>query len=230
MSGGVGTAADPRHHRPDRRRRRPRTWRRTSFQVVGRPEQSSPTVAPDHVISTNPPIGTTEPVGTDDPHHPVVGRRPFPTSSGSAQQTPRRSSRRPGFTVEDAHRSRATRTPTGNVIRTDPPAGTSNVTGRQRRSNMFVSTGPSSVTVPPVVGFTLAKAEDTLRKDNLQAGVTLVPTDVEDRQRQGASQNPASGVQVQPQTVSRADKSASTARPPPRARHRRRPRVTTTTT
>ena len=41
---------------------------------------------------------------------------------------------------------------------------------------MFVSTGPSQVTVPPVVGFSVSKAQSTLAAANLQNTLVFQPT------------------------------------------------------
>jgi len=87
----------------------------------------------------------------------------------------------------------------GSVTRTDPPFGTNNVPAGTP-IKMFVSTGPSQVTVPPVVGFSVSKAQSTIAAANLQTSLVFQPTTTQGNDGKVLAQDPPAGQMVNPQT------------------------------
>lgn len=195
------------------------------FTVKVLPKQSSKTVDPDRVISTNPPIGTTAKVGTAIeviPSSGVTVPNVFgqPAGDAAALLTDAGFSVRPLTEASPSYER-------GTVTRTDPPAGTSNLKGGSF-VDMFVSTGAATVTVPPVQGLTVPQAEEVLRAANLKASVILEPTSLEGNDGKVLSQSPAAGEQTPPQntvvlTVGEYTPPQTTTTSPP-------PTTTTTTT
>jgi serine/threonine-protein kinase len=107
--------------------------------------------------------------------------------------------------------------PAGQVISTDPAAGTPAVQGNTVQ--VFVSTGPpppQPVNVPPVTGMTQSDAQQTLTDADLKSKVTkcLAPAGTPDGQV--VSQDPAAGQSVQPKSTVEifvADSTQTTACP-----------------
>jgi serine/threonine-protein kinase len=85
--------------------------------------------------------------------------------------------------------------PKNTVIRTDPPAGTQANTNAT--VNLVVSSGPSTVTVPDVVGDTQAQAVSTLQSASLNPVVFCQSTSQQSQNGLVQSQNPSGGKTVQ---------------------------------
>ena len=77
-----------------------------------------------------------------------------------------------GFKVAEAKESSST-IPAGQVTRTAPPAGTKIQKGTT--VTVYVSTGPALVSVPSLVGKTVAQATTKLAKFGLQVGAVYGP-------------------------------------------------------
>jgi beta-lactam-binding protein with PASTA domain len=88
----------------------------------------------------------------------------------------------------------------GNVTRTDPPAGTSNRRGGSP-IKMYVSTGAAKVTVPDVRGMVVGKAQTKLSDSNLQSSVVFEPTSEQRNDGKVLLQDPIGGVLADPQTT-----------------------------
>ena len=123
---------------------------------------------------------------------------PVPDVSGQDQAAAQAALAAAGFQVTPAPTASAD-VPVGNVIGTDPPAGTP--LPRNTAVSLLVSTGPDLVTVPSTVGQTRAAAEALLH-DSLGFGLqeTLVnagPT----RSGQVITQSPNGGQQQKGSTI-----------------------------
>ena len=84
--------------------------------------------------------------------------------------------------------------PSGQVISTDPAAGTPAVQGNTVK--VFVSTGPAPpqpVTVPPVTGMSQADAQQALTDADLKSKITKCLATAGTPDGQVVSQDPASG-------------------------------------
>ena len=102
------------------------------------PSQPSTTVDPDHIISTNPPIGTTEKFGTTIHLIPSSGVT-VPNVVGLANKPLPNLLSQAGLTVRTLHEN-SDSFAAGKVTRTNPPVGTSNLKGGSV-IEMYVSTG-----------------------------------------------------------------------------------------
>jgi beta-lactam-binding protein with PASTA domain/tRNA A-37 threonylcarbamoyl transferase component Bud32 len=157
--------------------------------VVGEPQQQATTTLQDAgftvtassapsttvqsglVISTNPPASTPRPKGstvqivvsTGVPQvtiPPLVGQTPVAATQQLVGL---------GLTVTQANEPSAT-VPSGQVTRTDPPAGTAVAKGSS--VTLYVSTGPQQVTVPDVTNDSRAEAQTALQAVGLKANFT----------------------------------------------------------
>jgi eukaryotic-like serine/threonine-protein kinase len=89
--------------------------------------------------------------------------------------------------------------PAGQVITTDPAAGTPAVQGNTVK--VYVSTGPAPVTVPPVTGMTQADAQQALSDANLKNKVTKCLATTGTPDGQVVSSDPAAGQSVPPKST-----------------------------
>jgi serine/threonine-protein kinase len=168
------------------------------FGVKVDPKQPSSTVDPDHVLSTNPPIGTTEKFGTTIHVIPSSGVT-VPNVSGLSSQDAATQLTAAGLSVRPQSEASDTFA-FGTVTRTDPPAGTSNLKGGSF-VDMFVSTGAATVTVPTVVGLTADAAMTALHDAKLQGSIILEPTPLKGNDNKVLSQSPNPGAQAKPQST-----------------------------
>jgi serine/threonine-protein kinase len=167
------------------------------FQVKVDPAQSSSTIVPGSVITTNPAAGGVVTVGTVVHIIPSKGVA-IPNVVNQPQQAAFAALTQAGLTpVPEAEASNTV--PIGSVTRTDPPFGTNNIPAGSN-IKVFISTGPSQVTVPPVVGATVSQAQSTLAAANLQTRVVFQPTTIKDNDGKVLAQDPAAGMMVNPQT------------------------------
>jgi len=166
------------------------------FQVKVDPAESSSSIAPGSVVRTDPSAGGEVTVGTVVHIIPSKGVAipnvvNLPQTSAFAALT--QAGLAPQIETEPSNTVAA-----GNVTRTDPPFGTNNVPAGSN-IKMFVSTGPSQVTVPPVVGFSVSKAQSTLAGANLQNTLVFQPT-TQSNDGKVLAQDPPAGQMVNPQT------------------------------
>jgi eukaryotic-like serine/threonine-protein kinase len=82
----------------------------------------------------------------------------------------------------------------GTVIRTDPPAGTE--VEQDSTVQVFVSSGPEEISVPPVVGQTRAEAERLITEAGLTVGRVTERADATFAEGIVIEQDPAQGVRV----------------------------------
>jgi serine/threonine-protein kinase len=92
--------------------------------------------------------------------------------------------------------TQASNLPQGTVLSTDPPAGSQQPA--HTTVNLVVSSGPSSVTVPDVVGDTQAQAVSTLQSANLNPVVFCQGTLQKSQDGLVQSQNPGGGKPAHP--------------------------------
>jgi beta-lactam-binding protein with PASTA domain len=175
-----------------------RALKRAKFAVKVDPKQPSSTVDPDHVISTNPPIGLTEKFGTTIHVIPSSGVT-VPNVVGLSQADAAKQLSDAGLSVRPVTEPSDTYA-FGTVTRTDPPAGTSNLKGGSF-IDMFISTGAATVPVPSVVGLTADDAMTRLHDAKLQGSIILEPTTLKGNDGKVLSQNPNAGDQARPQST-----------------------------
>jgi eukaryotic-like serine/threonine-protein kinase len=129
-----------------------------------------------------------------------------------------------GITLIDVVPEPSSSVERGRVIRTDPVAGTS--VNLERRIVLYVSDGPQSADVPPVVGLTQAAAEQTLLTRGFQPAVQFVELPFGDPQSgQVVSQDPSAGTRLEVGAPVRIAVGRAATTPPTTA-----PTTTTTTT
>ena len=90
--------------------------------------------------------------------------------------------------------------PTGNVIRTDPAAGTNNIAAGSI-IRVYISTGTPQISVPTVIGMAVDKAQQKLSSQNLQSSVVYQTTTSKGNDGKVLDQNPAGGILVDPQST-----------------------------
>jgi len=167
------------------------------FQVKVDPAESSSSIAPGSVIRTDPSVGGEVTVGTVVHIIPSKGVA-IPNVVNLPQQTAFATLTQAGLVPQIETESSNT-VGAGSVTRTDPPFGTNNVPAGTP-IKMFVSTGPSQVTVPPVVGFSVSKAQSTIAAANLQTSLVFQPTTTQGNDGKVLAQDPPAGQMVNPQT------------------------------
>jgi serine/threonine-protein kinase len=167
------------------------------FQVQVDPAESSSTVNPGSVIRTEPAAGGVVTVGSIVHIIPSKGVA-IPNVVNQPQQTAFAALTQAGL-VPRIKTEPSNSVAAGSVTRTDPPFGTNNVPAGTN-IDMFVSTGPSQVSVPPVVGFTVSKAQSTLAAANLQNSVVFQATNTQGNDGKVLAQDPPAGTLVNPQT------------------------------
>src|SRR5579872_3238702 len=86
--------------------------------------------------------------------------------------------------------------PSGDVVSTNPPAGSQ--APNHASVSLVVSTGPSSVTVPDVIGDTQAQAVSTLQSANLNPVVICQATSQQSQDGIVQAQNPTGGKTASP--------------------------------
>jgi beta-lactam-binding protein with PASTA domain/tRNA A-37 threonylcarbamoyl transferase component Bud32 len=165
------------------------------FEVKVDPAQSSTAIDPDHVISTNPPIGTTAKFGSTIHLIPSSGIS-VPPVVGLDQQDAFNLLSGAGFNVRTLQEQSDTQ-PEGNVTRTSPPVGTNGLKGGTP-IDMYVSTGAALVDVPSVVGLSVDDAKQTLTDKGFESSVILENTTLKGNDGKVLSQNPGSNEQARP--------------------------------
>jgi serine/threonine-protein kinase len=119
------------------------------------------------------------------------GQATVPPVDGLTQSQARRKLEAAGFKVTVSREASDT-IPTGQVIRTAPPAGTQIDKGST--VTLVISTGPQGVTVPSVVGQSQDSASAQLANVGLK--VSIVPQDSTQTPGTVLSQDPAAGSQA----------------------------------
>jgi len=165
------------------------------FAVTVDPAQPSTAIDPDHVISTNPPIGSKQKFGTTIHLIPSSGIS-VPNVVGLAQQDAFNLLSAAGFSVRTQQEESDTQ-PSGNVTRTSPPVGTNGLKGGTP-IDMFVSTGAALVDVPLVEGLSVEDAQAALTAKGFENRVILESTTLKGNDGKVLSQNPGSGEQARP--------------------------------
>jgi beta-lactam-binding protein with PASTA domain/tRNA A-37 threonylcarbamoyl transferase component Bud32 len=159
------------------------------------PRQSSSAVDPDHIISTNPPIGSTQKFGTTIHLIPSSGVT-VPQIVGVDEVDAANFLTTAGLGVRTLHENSDT-VDSGKVTRTNPPVGTSGLKGGTV-IDMYVSTGAKTVAVPSVQGLSQADAEAALSAKGFTSSVILERTTLKGNDGKVLSQSPNAGEQAAP--------------------------------
>ncbi|MDQ1480599.1 MAG: eukaryotic-like serine/threonine-protein kinase [Actinomycetota bacterium] len=159
------------------------------------PAQSSSAVDPDHIISTNPPIGSTQKFGTTIHLIPSSGVT-VPNVVNVNEQDASNLLTQSGLTVRPLRENSDT-IPSGNVTRTNPPAGTSNLKGGSV-IDMYVSTGAKTVAVPSVLGLSQSDATAALKDKGFESSVILDTTTLKGNDGKVLTQSPNAGDKATP--------------------------------
>jgi eukaryotic-like serine/threonine-protein kinase len=165
------------------------------FVVKVDPRQSSSAVDPDHIISTNPPIGQTEKFGTTIHIIPSSGVT-VPDITNIDANDAQNLLTQQGLTVRRLTENSDT-IDAGKVTRTNPPAGTINLKGGSV-IDMYVSTGAKTVTVPSVLGLSEADARASLQDKGFESSVILDRTTLKGNDGKVLSQSPDANQQAAP--------------------------------
>ena len=168
---------------------------RNHFVVRVDPAQSSSAVDPDHIISTNPPIGSTQKFGTTIHLVPSSGVT-VPNVVNVAEQDAANLLTQSGLTVRTL-RENSDSIESGKVTRTNPPPGTSNLKGGSV-IDMYVSTGAKTVAVPSVLGLSEPDATAALKDKGFVSSVILEPTTLKGNDGKVLTQSPNAGDQAAP--------------------------------
>jgi len=165
------------------------------------------------VISTNPPsTSSPQPVGTTVHIIPSKGVS-IPNVLNLPQNTAAVELQGVGLNPQAIPTASDT-VGNGNVIRTNPSTGAVNVVPGST-IKMFVSTGASKVTVPPVKGFTAAQAQTILAQNNLRSSIVSAATPLPSNNGKVLAQDPSAGQQRNPQDIVVLTVGVYTAPPPP---------------
>jgi serine/threonine-protein kinase len=161
--------------------------------VVGQPQtQPSDTVAAGTIIAESPAAGTEAHQGDTITLTVSSGKAPVavPDVTGKALADATFALGQAGFKYT-THHENSTTVPSGDVTRTDPPAGTQAPKGSV--VTVYISDGSAQVTVPNVVGKPAADANAALTAKGFVVNEVTVP--VVDPGQDGVvqSQSPASG-------------------------------------
>jgi serine/threonine-protein kinase len=165
------------------------------FEVKVDPAQPSTAIDPDHVVSTNPPIGTPQKFGTTIHLIPSSGIS-VPPVVGLPQQDAFNLLSAAGFNVRTLQEQSDSQQ-SGNVTRTSPPVGTNGLKGGTP-IDMYVSTGAALVDVPSVEGRSVDDATKTLKDKGFESTVILEPTTLKGNDGKVLSQNPGPNEQARP--------------------------------
>jgi beta-lactam-binding protein with PASTA domain/tRNA A-37 threonylcarbamoyl transferase component Bud32 len=168
------------------------------FQVKVDAAQPSTTVNPGNVITTIPSAPSSAQVGSVVHVIPSSGIT-VPNVVNLSQAQAAAQLTQAGFQPPQVITESSNSVASGNVTRTDPPAGTPNRRGGSP-IKMFVSTGAAQVTVPDVRGLPVGKAQTTLSNDKLQSSVVFEPTS-KGNDGKVISQDPIGGVLADPQST-----------------------------
>ncbi len=147
------------------------------------------------VIDTDPPAGTEAGKGSTVTINYSQGPDaiPIPDVKGQSENDARNTLAGQGFTGNiQAQQEASNDVPQGQVIRTDPPAGTE--AAADGAITLFVSSGPGQVGVPNVVGATEENARSQLSNFNVR--VREQNTNDPSQDRIVLSQNPPGGSQA----------------------------------
>ncbi|MDE3205414.1 MAG: Stk1 family PASTA domain-containing Ser/Thr kinase [Acidobacteriota bacterium] len=165
------------------------------FSNVKNVQQASSTVAPDHVISSNPAGGTR--IRADAPLTLTVSSGPVqvavPDVTGKDQAIADRTLTQAGFRPSDTKAYSAT-VNQGQVISTDPAGGAQAPQGSLVK--VVVSNGKQPVVVPSVVNDDPATAGATLQGAGLTVGQTAQQASTTVKQGQVTGTNPPAGATV----------------------------------
>jgi serine/threonine-protein kinase len=157
----------------------------------------SATVAKGAVVGTNPPPGTQVSIGSNVVVIISKGPPPNPVPNvvGQPHDQAFQALTQAGFQPYDEPAAFDPNTPGGNVIKTDPPAGTMPTTGGGLRVGVQVS---NAVTVPQLQGQSAQQAQQALQQLGLQANVQAFAGDPNG---QVFMQSPGPNSLVQPGSV-----------------------------
>ena len=197
VSGGVGDAPIPDVTGKTVAQAR-KTLTDQHFQVAVDAAQSSKTVDPGSVIATIPAAPVQAQVGSTVHIIPSSGVN-IPNVLNFPQATAAVVLTNAGLSPQAVPTESSTVT-TGNVIRTDPAPGTNNIAAGTT-IRVYISTGVAQVTVPNVIGQTVAKAQERLNNSNLQSSVVYEPTSQKGNDGKVLAQNPSGNVLADPQST-----------------------------
>jgi serine/threonine-protein kinase len=169
--------------------------KKNHFVATVDPRQPSTAVDPDHIISTNPPIGQTVKFGTTIHLIPSSGVS-VPPVVGLPQQDALNLLTQSGLVVRTLTETSDSQ-PAGNVTRTNPPTGTGNLKGGTP-VEMYVSTGAKTIDVPSVQGLTVDEAKVTLKDKGFESSVILESTSLKGNDKKVLTQNPDANTQARP--------------------------------
>lgn len=157
-------------------------------------EDYSETAPKDAIASFSPPAGTSLKPGDTVTVVVSQGRKPIPLPdvTGKSPDEATKTLTDAGFTPTVAPDPEFSDTPSGQVARTDPVAGTEVQPGAGQPVTIVVSKGPDLVDVPPVKGKTTADAKAALEA----AGFTVQVKTVFTTLGLVADQNPAGGTKA----------------------------------
>ncbi len=168
------------------------------FVVDPSKKQSSDQVAAGFVINSQPAPGATAAVGSHVTLIVSAGPAPVavPDVSNQSQDQAITTLNSTGFTLVQTIPQSSDTVPSGNVIRTDPPANT--LTPLTTRIKLYVSSGKQTVQVPNEIGQTEAQATQDLLAQNFIVGKVFVT----DPNNVGivVDMNPAPGTNVAPKS------------------------------
>jgi len=160
--------------------------------TVQQVQQPTPNQAAGNVLSMNPPAGTKTTRGTTVTL--TVSEMPqvtVPAVTGQSQVTASNTLQALGLQVQITPQN-STTVPAGQVISSNPPAGT--MVAKGSSVQLIVSTGPQTVAVPNVIGQTSTNAIHALTGAGLSVQASCSPSGT----TTVISQNPTAGTQVNP--------------------------------
>jgi|tagenome__1003787_1003787.scaffolds.fasta_scaffold20984354_4 beta-lactam-binding protein with PASTA domain/tRNA A-37 threonylcarbamoyl transferase component Bud32 len=170
----------------------------SKFEVAVDGAQSSQTIDPGSVISTSPAAGAEATVGTTVHIIPSSGVN-VPNVLNFGQENAAVVLRNAGLDPQ-AIPTESSSVAAGNVIKTDPAAGTNNIAAGST-IRVYISTGAPQVSVPTVVGMAVDSAQQKLTAQNLQSSVVFQTTTSQGNDGKVLDQTPAGGNLVDPQTT-----------------------------
>ncbi len=159
-------------------------------------DEASPDVASGRVIRTNPAAGELRPKGSNIQVIVSSGKAgvPVPDVAGRSESAAANRLGQALFQTRTSEEASDT-VPSGNVIRTEPAAGTQAPEGST--VTIVVSTGRQRVTVPDVVGDTQSAAEQAISGAGLSVSVQSVSSGPSGR-GMVSGQSPGGGTEVTP--------------------------------
>jgi serine/threonine-protein kinase len=168
------------------------------FTNVTDTQQPSDDVAPGTVISMSPAGGTEVACATAVSLAVSAGQRTIPDVTGRSVAEATNILGQSGYVYAGSTEEASPTVPAGQVIRTDPPQGTSAPQGTQ--VTLIVSSGPPTVAVPDVGDDTEAVARQTLTAAGFQVAIAPQCVDPRGNQQNGvvAEQDPAANAQAAP--------------------------------